>query len=88
MILYLATAKTLLEDYNNFNDNVSVKASQCSNLDLINHGFYVPNTSPKKLITVSMPQFTVNYKVWLEFRDTFKSLIHDNNNINFIEKYT
>lgn len=44
------------------------------------------NTSVK-LPAIQLPQFNGNYESWLGFRDTFMSLIHDNDTISPIQKY-
>lgn len=47
------------------------------------------NGVPKfvKLPTISLPKFEGNTESWLEFRDTFMSLIHENDAITHIQKY-
>ncbi|XP_061720128.1 uncharacterized protein LOC133527231 [Cydia pomonella] len=40
-----------------------------------------------KLPTIDMPSFSGHYHDWLEFRDTFSSLIHSNNSIPNINKF-
>lgn len=40
-----------------------------------------------RLPKINLPQFDGNYQCWLEFRDTFTSLIHDNSDINDINKF-
>lgn len=54
----------------------SVSNSQCS------HKF-----NSVKLPTIKLPSFDVNYLKWLEFRDTFDSLINTNDNIPNINKF-
>ncbi|XP_047037588.1 uncharacterized protein LOC124642882 [Helicoverpa zea] len=54
----------------------SVNNSQCS------HRF-----SSVKLPTIKLPSFDGNYLKWLEFRDTFDSLINSNENIPNINKF-
>lgn len=44
-----------------------------------------PNT---KLPTIHLPSFSGRYQDWLEFHDTFKSLIHTNNFITNLHTYT
>lgn len=40
-----------------------------------------------KLLTIQLKKFHGNYDEWLEFRDTFNSLIHHNNEIGNIQKF-
>ncbi|CAK1597329.1 unnamed protein product [Parnassius mnemosyne] len=40
-----------------------------------------------RLPKIDLPHFDGNYQCWLEFRDTFTSLIHDNSSINEINKF-
>lgn len=40
-----------------------------------------------KLPTINLPSFDGNYLKWLEFRDTFESLIHSNDSIPNINKF-
>ncbi|KAJ8975719.1 hypothetical protein NQ317_004183 [Molorchus minor] len=40
-----------------------------------------------KLPTINLPKFTGIYQNWLEFRDTFRSLIHDNISISNVQKF-
>lgn len=40
-----------------------------------------------KLPTIKLPRFSGSYDNWLEFRDTFFSLIHDNDDIDEINKF-
>ncbi|KAJ0169598.1 hypothetical protein K1T71_014783 [Dendrolimus kikuchii] len=42
---------------------------------------------PVKLPTIQLPKFNGNYNNWLEFRDTFTSLIHHNDEIDDINKF-
>ncbi|CAH2207612.1 jg6931, partial [Pararge aegeria aegeria] len=40
-----------------------------------------------KLPTIHIPKYSGEYGSWLEFRDTFLSLIHDNSSISNIQKF-
>lgn len=40
-----------------------------------------------RLPKIDLPHFDGNYQCWLEFRDTFGSLIHDNTSISDINKF-
>jgi hypothetical protein len=55
--------------------------SACSN-SCSNHNF-----SNIKLPTIKLPTYDGNYLRWLEFRDTFESLIHSNDSISDINKF-
>ncbi|XP_062531657.1 uncharacterized protein LOC134201239 isoform X1 [Bombyx mori] len=43
--------------------------------------------APVKLPTISMPTFDGAYEHWLEFRDTFTSLVHNCKDISSIQKF-
>lgn len=40
-----------------------------------------------RLPLINLPEFSGNYKEWLPFYDSFKSLIHENNSIKPIQKF-
>lgn len=40
-----------------------------------------------KLPTIELPKFNGNFDKWLEFKDTFESLIHSNARLDAIQKY-
>lgn len=40
-----------------------------------------------KLPTIDLPHFSGEYQNWLEYRDTFESLIHNNKSIDDIQKF-
>ncbi|CAH0699559.1 unnamed protein product [Spodoptera exigua] len=42
---------------------------------------------PVKLPTIQLPKFSGSYCNWLEFRDTFTSLIHSNDEIDEVNKF-
>ncbi|XP_030753971.1 uncharacterized protein LOC115880817 [Sitophilus oryzae] len=50
-------------------------------------GASTSNTQAIKLPTIQLPKFEGFYESWLEFRDTFESLIHLNSSINKIQKF-
>lgn len=60
-----------------FGDACSNKSSTC-----ISHGL-----QSIKLPTIKLPTFNGSYLKWLEFRDTFQSLIHNNESIPGINKF-
>lgn len=45
------------------------------------------NIQGVKLPTIKIPTFDGKYEDWLEFRDTYLSLIHENESISDIQKY-
>lgn len=53
--------------------------------------FQASVVSPKplgvKLPTIALPKFNGEFESWLGFRDTFKSLIHDNRSIGDVQKF-
>lgn len=66
---------------------------ECANLEKesVNDGSMSSQSSHSmksiKLPTISLPKFDGNYLKWLEFRDTFDSLVNKNNSIPLINKY-
>lgn len=56
--------------------------STCSNTCSHHH-----QNSNIKLPTIKLPTYDGNYLKWLEFRDTFESLIHSNDSISDINKF-
>ncbi|XP_033229732.1 uncharacterized protein LOC117181281 [Belonocnema kinseyi] len=40
-----------------------------------------------KLPTITVPKFDGSFKDWIQFRDTFKSLIHENSRLSNIQKF-
>ncbi|XP_033220965.1 uncharacterized protein LOC117175366 [Belonocnema kinseyi] len=65
-------------------------ASECSFLITYSANVENPLTSETpgvKLPTITLPKFDGTFKDWLPFRDTFKSLIHDNTRLSNIQKF-
>ncbi|KAK9712250.1 Protein of unknown function (DUF1759) [Popillia japonica] len=48
---------------------------------------HASNSVNIKLPTIKLPKFEGKYSNWLEFRDTYESLIHTNASINEIQKF-
>lgn len=69
----IARAQTLVSNYSGECDNKSVNSSSCNKL--------------VKLPTIQLPKFSGAYENWLEFHDTFSSLIHSNSEISDINKF-
>ncbi|CAH2101858.1 unnamed protein product [Euphydryas editha] len=73
---YLAQAQSLLTKFNKDNNSISSnKSTRASNNKLV------------KLPTIRLPKFSGSYETWLEFHDTFTSLIHSNDDIDEINKF-
>ncbi|XP_062530746.1 uncharacterized protein LOC134200893 isoform X1 [Bombyx mori] len=81
----LSLAQHILESRRNARDekegSLHSARSACSN-SCSHH-----NLSNIKLPTIKLPTFDGNYLKWLEFRDTFDSLIHSNETISDINKF-
>ncbi|XP_045450206.1 uncharacterized protein LOC123658959 [Melitaea cinxia] len=73
---YLAMAQNLLTKFNNDNNSISSNRSTRAS----NHKFV-------KLPTIQLPKFNGSYETWLEFHDTFTSLIHSNDEIDDVNKF-
>lgn len=79
----LAQIKGVISSYKlNLPNNVS--SSQTNNLNLQPNNFPY---SQLKLPSIKLPTFNGNYTEWIEFRDAFNSMIHDNNAISNIDKF-
>lgn len=72
----LSRSHELISKYKN--DNESVNSDKCSRIS---------QRKPVKLPTIQLPKFNGCYSNWLEFRDTFTSLIHCNDEIDQINKF-
>ncbi|XP_056629853.1 uncharacterized protein LOC130440615 [Diorhabda sublineata] len=68
----IAVAKNILQSYNNHDND--------TNLSVISDKACCKNEGIK-LPDISLPKFSGNFEDWLEFRDTYKSLIHDRKNM-------
>lgn len=79
----LALAQTILDKNNNFAASSHSLPRANSNSSLDPSAF----VNQVKLPTITLPTFEGNYENWLEFRDTFNSLIHDKKGISNIEKF-
>lgn len=60
----------------------SSEVANCSN-----KSGYSGDSVSVKLPTISMPTFDGSYEHWLEFRDTFLSLVHNSKQISNIQKF-
>ncbi|XP_066259643.1 uncharacterized protein [Euwallacea similis] len=62
----------------------SLKAEEVSNA---NESVPSSPLAGVKLLVISLPTFSGDYKQWLSFRDTYVSLIHNNGSLNQIQKF-
>lgn len=74
--LFLEANQTQREDFRPANSEI---CSNCSNPSQHISGFKLP--------TIKIANFDGTYFKWLEFRDTFTSLIHSNNRIESVHKF-
>ncbi|XP_071053586.1 uncharacterized protein [Onthophagus taurus] len=61
-----------------------------SNKTMCSDSLFVASPTPDqsvRLPVIDLPKFKGEYETWLEFRDIFESLIHNNNAINNIQKF-
>lgn len=72
----LSRAQNMMSDYNGDNKSMENCKSTHSNVH-----------KPVKLPTIQLPKFSGLYTNWLEFRDTFSSLVHCNDSIDEINKF-
>lgn len=75
-IMSIATAKNLLDNYSASRRHSA--PNQCS---------FDPHESSIKLPQIQIAKFDGSFFRWLEFRDTFKSLIHKNVQMSPIQKF-
>lgn len=80
-ILAIATTKTILSNCSSF--DVSRRESLCppAQCHSDDHNLGV------KLPQIHISKFDGSYFRWLEFRDTFTNLIHNNKRLSEIQKY-
>lgn len=71
----------------NYFKTLALAQSMCSNVAISNENTSEVNHSTIKLPTIIMPTFSGEYDQWLEFRDTFTSLVHNSREISNIQKY-
>lgn len=78
----LARSKTQLDNLNSESEDAKSSASA-------GHTSGACSTSLDgiKLPEIELPKFDGSYNLWMEFRDTFESLIHTNSQINNIQKF-
>ncbi|XP_072398107.1 uncharacterized protein [Diabrotica undecimpunctata] len=76
---YIAKGRKIILNF----ETVDVSSSSLNNSQIQNFD----QGTAIKLPTINLPKFSGSYQTWLEFRDTYKSLIHENNNISPIQKF-
>ncbi|XP_073963072.1 uncharacterized protein [Choristoneura fumiferana] len=82
IIICIATAKTLIEKYDRIENQQRRDSLALENPCLHDHqelGFKLPQ--------IQISKFDGSYFRWLEFKDTFESLIHSNSRIKPIHKF-
>lgn len=79
----VAIARELLASYKKASDANLDMHSSASTVSALGHSDLTGISLP----VIEMPKFDGTYERWLEFRDTFWSLIHTNNKISDIQKF-
>lgn len=82
IIVNIAMAKTLLESYNKAENEQRRDSHGIENTCLHNH-----QDIEFKLPQINISKFEGSSFCWLEFRDTFESLIHNNSRMKPIHKF-
>ncbi|KAJ8946582.1 hypothetical protein NQ317_002553, partial [Molorchus minor] len=89
----IASIKNTIAIYYNKiqSNNINDYASQAGNIQgsAVSMQSSAVSTAPGnvKLPTIKMPTFNGSYDRWLEFRDAFMALVHDNNTLSSIQKF-
>ncbi|XP_060529109.1 uncharacterized protein LOC132703705 [Cylas formicarius] len=88
----VAKAKNILGDFNDTNNKNGClqKITHSDSNSVIFQENLRPNSNETmgvRLPLINLPTFAGNYSKWLEFRDTFDSLIHKNKSIGDIQKF-
>ncbi|XP_044746498.1 uncharacterized protein LOC123308039 [Coccinella septempunctata] len=76
-----AKAKKLIEKFkpaDSDNSSIVIQANSSQNSQ---------NNGGIKLPDIKLPKFDGSFQTWLDFRDIFESLIHDNSSLNEIQKF-
>lgn len=82
IIINIATAKTLIENFSKHSECEHRRNSSFENSCCVDH-----SEIGLKLPQIQIAKFDGAYFRWLEFRDTFESLIHNNTRITSIQKF-
>lgn len=84
----LASGRNFLAKHSDINEsNEVIDSASQDGESVISESYSNRLQSAPKLPSIPIPKFHGNFDKWLEFRDTFKSLIHNNANISEIEKF-
>jgi len=81
---YLASAKQILNKCNN-ERTVTVNQNSGSNESSFDNDYN--NLGTVKLPAINTPTFNCDFNNWLEFKDTFEALFHNNSTLSSIQKY-
>nr|CAH7752510.1 unnamed protein product [Callosobruchus chinensis] len=85
----LASCKAMISEYYDANQQ-SIKASKSSSEhSQISIESVRPVNNPISIVLpeIKLPKFSGGYEHWLEFRDTFNSLINENDSISEIQRF-
>lgn len=82
----ISLCKKIISDYYSSKNKTCSPQDIESSLGQNNSGKFLDNQSIK-LPQIQLPKFSGSYDNWLEFRDTFDSLINGNNAITPIQKF-
>lgn len=85
--LQVARAKQIIKDNIQSQVNHNISQIQSHHTPQNHCEINNKNTCHVKLPTIQLPKFDGNYACWLEFRDTYESLIHSNESISEIQKF-
>lgn len=89
----VSRAKNILQDHEFGKDNESVHLSSSGGSTgsrRVSSSHELPSNTIKhqvKLPLINLPTFSGQYTKWLEFKDTFESLIHNNSDLGDIQKF-
>lgn len=83
----ISLSKKIINDYNKKADSDHESLSSLHDVQILNEGSIHSSSCNIKLPTIQLPKFDGQYSGWLEFRDTYMSLIHENETINHIKKF-
>nr|XP_049696300.1 uncharacterized protein LOC126054500 [Helicoverpa armigera] len=82
----IATAQNLISKHSKVEDNENQSQNK-SSVATCHHHDQSCNALGFKLPVIKIPNFDGTYFKWLEFKETFVSLVHNNNKIENIHKY-
>jgi hypothetical protein len=82
----LARTFKFVEDFTSDQNINSIKTRENAVRDALDEFNKVQEQIEDNLPVIQIPEFSGHFEKWLSFRDVFQSLIHNNNNLNSIEK--